>query len=278
MQIYKYFLIKTNYPRYLYRNKAKTRLLIMKYLKEFATTAQYEAYTADTANFITPNVSTCNDNPTVVHYNPYDPYKYVDLGLSVKWAKWNVGATKEEEYGLYFQWGDTSGYTADEVGSGEGQKYFSWSDYKYWTADTGSGSSGMTKYNSTDAKTVLDASDDAATANMGSNWRMPTESEFNELINTANTTSAWTTVNGVYGAKFTSKKSGFTDKYVFFPAAGNCNSGTLSNAGSYGWVWSSSLSTSNVHYCRRLYFDSGGSYMDGSSRYYGFSVRGVCVG
>lgn len=250
----------------------------MKYLKEFETTAQYEAYTADTANFITPNVSICNDNPTVVHYNPYDPYEYVDLGLSVKWAKWNIGATKEEEYGLYFQWGDTQGYTADEVGSGSGKKEFVWPDYKYWTENTGSGSSGMTKYNSTDGKTVLDPSDDTAIANMGSNWRMPTESEFNELIDTANTTSAWTTVNGVYGAKFTSKKSGFTDKYVFFPAAGYCSSGTHNDAGSYGFMWSSSLYTSNVSDCRYLIFGGGYRDMNYRYRYNGFSVRGVSVG
>lgn len=277
MQIYKYFLIITNITRYLYRNKTKTRLLIMKYLKKFATTAQYEAYTADTENFITPNVSTCDDNPTVVHYNPYDPYEYVDLGLSVKWAKWNVGANSESDYGLYFQWGDTQGYTAEQVGSGEGQKYFGWTDYKYWTGDTGSGSSGFTKYNSTDGKTVLDPSDDAATANMGSNWRMPTESEFNELINTANTTSAWTTVNDVWGAKFTSKKSGFTDKYVFFPAAGSCDNGSLYNKRSYGYVWSSTLSSSPVIYGRYLSFFTWGRDMSSRDRRCGFSVRGVCV-
>lgn len=254
----------------------------MKYLKEFATTAQYEAYTADTANFILPNVSICNDNPTVAHYNPYDPYngyEYVDLGLNVKWAKYNVGATKEEEYGLYFQWGDTQGYTSGQCGSDEGQKYFGFNDCKYWTGDTGSGSSGMTKYNSTDGKTVLEASDDAATVNMGSNWRMPTYDEFYELINSANTTSAWTTVNGVYGAMFTSKKSGFTDKYVFFPAAGECYSGTYYGAGSVGYVWSSSLYPSNANSGRGLYFYSEGRNLNSYyRRYYGFSVRGVFGG
>lgn len=136
----------------------------------------------------------------------------------------------------------------------------------------------MTKYNSTDGKTVLDPSDDTAIANMGSNWRMPTESEFNELIDTANTTSAWTTVNGVYGAKFTSKKSGFTDKYVFFPAAGYCSSGTHNDAGSYGFMWSSSLYTSNVSDCRYLIFGGGYRDMNYRYRYNGFSVRGVSVG
>lgn len=250
----------------------------MKYLKEFETTAQYEAYTADTANFILPNVSLTVDNPTVVYYNPYDPYEYVDLGLSVKWAKWNVGATKEEEYGLYFQWGDTQGYTAEQVGSGSGKKYFDWEGYKYWTADTGSGDSGMTKYNTSDGKTVLEPSDDAATANMGGSWRMPTYGEFNELINTANTTSAWTTVNGVSGVTLTSKKSGYTDKYVFFPAAGYCKRSTRDTVGSVCYIWSSSLYTSGVSRGRYLLYNSGRRYMDGYDRYYGFSVRGVSVG
>ena len=255
----------------------------MKNLKEFATTAQYEAYTADTANFILPNVSICNDNPTVVYYNPYvDPYNghdYVDLGLSVKWAKCNVGAEKEEEYGLYFQWGDTSGYTAEQVtGSSTPHKDFSWADYKY-SNNGGSTETDMTKYNSSDGKTVLEASDDAATANMGSSWRMPTEAEFNELINTANTTSAWTTVNRVYGVTFTSKKSGYTDKYVFFPAAGYCYNGILRNKGSYGYVWSSSLHSSDILYGMSLDFGNGYRNVDDFNiRRYGFSVRGVFGG
>ena len=250
----------------------------MKHLKEFATTAQYEAYTADTENFILPNVSICNDNPTAVHYHPYDPYEYVDLGLSVKWAKWNVGATKEEEYGLYFQWGDTQGYTAEQVtGSSTPHKDFSWADYKY-SNNGGSTATAMTKYNSSDGKTVLEASDDAATVNMGGSWRMPTEAEFNELINTANTTSAWTTVNGVSGVKFTSKKSGYTDKYVFFPAAGNCDNGSLLSKGSDGYVWSSTLYSSNVISGRNLYFDNGYRRMSNLDRCYGYSVRGVFGG
>lgn len=206
-------------------------------------------------------------------------YEYVDLGLTVKWAKYNIGATSESDYGLYFQWGDTQGYTAEQVGSGSGKKYFGWEDYKYWTGNTGSGSSGMTKYNSTDGKKVLEASDDAATANMGGQWRMPTEAEFNELINTANTTSAWTTVNGVvYGAKFTSKKSGYTDKYVFFPAAGLCYDGSLYNKGGFGYVWGSTLYSSDVIYGRDLNISNGYRFMTRDSRRFGISVRGVFGG
>ena len=101
-------------------------------------------------------------------------YEYVDLGLSVKWAKCNVGAEKETDAGLYFAWGETTGYTASQVGT---DKQFSWSDYKY-----GNSSSNLTKYNQSDSKTVLESADDAASQVMGSDWRMPTETEFQELI------------------------------------------------------------------------------------------------
>ena len=245
----------------------------MKHIKLFETVAAFETARA---TLDLPNVSLTVDN-NMVHYNPYDPYngyEYVDLGLSVKWAKWNVGANSESDSGLYFQWGDTQGYTAEQVGSGEGQKYFGWNDYKY-SNNGGSTATAMTKYNSTDGKTVLEASDDAARANMGSNWRMPTYDEFSELINTANTTSAWTTVNGVYGAMFTSKKSGYTDKYVFFPAAGACSDGSLGNKGSSGFVWSSSLYSSIVVYGRVLYFYDGYRNVDFGNRCDGYSVRGV---
>ena len=82
----------------------------------------------------------------------------VDLGLSVLWAKTNLGADKETDAGLYFQWGDTQGYTAEQVGNGEGLKYFGWDDYK-WSID--GSSSNFSKYTGSD-KTVLDLEDDAA--------------------------------------------------------------------------------------------------------------------
>ena len=96
----------------------------------------------------------------------------------MKWAKCNIGANSEEESGLYFQWGDTQGYTAEQVGNGEGLKAFTWADYK-WSVD--GSSSNFSKYNGSDSKTVLDIEDDAAHANMGGNWRMPTFNEYKEL-------------------------------------------------------------------------------------------------
>lgn len=108
-------------------------------------------------------------------------YEYVDLGLpsNLKWAKCNIGANSEEESGLYFQWGDTQGYTAEQVGNGEGQKAFSWADYKF---SIDGSSSNFSKYNASDSKTVLDPEDDAAHAYMGGGWRVPTINDFVELF------------------------------------------------------------------------------------------------
>jgi len=94
-----------------------------------------------------------------VHYNPhvdqYVGHEYVEIG-GLKWATMNVGATSIIDTGLYFAWGDTSGYTASQVGSGEGQKYFGWADYKYGNGTSSPGTTGMTKYNSTDGLTTLE--------------------------------------------------------------------------------------------------------------------------
>jgi uncharacterized protein (TIGR02145 family) len=129
----------------------------------------------------------------------------------------------------------------------------------------------MTKYNSTDGKTVLDASDDAAIANWGGAWRMPTKAEFDSLLSA--TTNEWTTVNGVNGRLFTDKTDG--SKKLFFPAVGNCRNGSVSSVGSYGYYWYSSLSTSSVVSGWLLYFDSGNCGMRNSGRYGGFPVRAV---
>ena len=258
----------------------------MIYLKKFETTNQYNAYTADTTNFIKPNVSFIEETH-IVDYHPFeDPYKgheYVEIG-GLKWATMNVGATGVTDGGLFFQWGDTQGYTASQVGSGEGQKYFGWSDTKYWTSDTGSGSSGFTKYNTTDGKTVLDASDDAVQANWGGSWRMPTTAELAALGNaidyidaSGNTISGnnkLTTLSGVLGLYVADKND--HSKRLFFPAAGYCYDGSVRSVGRLGYCWSSSLVASDVQRAYYFAFASnwvGWQYHDG--RFYGYTVRGV---
>lgn len=187
--------------------------------------------------------------------------EYVDLGLSVKWATFNVGATKPEEYGDYFAWGET-----------EPKAVYKWSTYKWCNGS----SSSLTKYCTSssygivDNKTTLELSDDAARANWGGNWRMPTKAEQDELHEQC--TWTWTTQNGVNGYKVTSN----SNKSIFLPAAGHRDDNSLYSAGSESNYWSSSLSPVSPYYAYYLLFNS--SYVDWDNfdnRYYGFSVRPV---
>jgi len=242
-----------------------------KYLKLFENHTEYENASQ---NLILPNVSLCVAE-NEVHYNPFvDPYNghpYVEIG-GLKWATMNVGATSETDYGLYFQWGDTQGYTADQVGSGEGQKYFGWADYKY---GDGTSTTEMTKYNSTDGLTTLEAVDDAAVANWGGSWRMPTTAEFQALGAAVNT--VWTNdyqSTGIKGIICTAKDG--SGAQLFFPAAGGCYDGSVGGVGDGGCCWSSSLDTRDRQYAYGLSFDSDGAYwVSDFHRYYGYSVRPV---
>ena len=200
-------------------------------------------------------------------------YEYVDLGLSsgLLWAKCNIGATTETDYGLYFSWGETDGYvTASAKTNG-----FTWESYKYNNDGSSPKASNMSKYNSTDKKTVLDLEDDAARVNMGGEWRMPTYREYQELLN--NTTKTFVTNyngTGVNGILLTSKTN--QNAKLFFPANGVCSDGIVSNIGSRGNYFSSSLYTSNRLNSYSLYFNDAGSiyYTDGY-RSPGYCVRGV---
>ena len=190
----------------------------------------------------------------------------VDLGLpsGKQWAKGNLGADNEEESGLYFQWGDTLGYTKEQIGN---PKQFNWANYK-WSVD--GSSSNFSKYNSSDNKTVLDLEDDAVHASLGGNWKMPTHEDWQELYN--NTSREWTQINGVNGYKCTASNG----NYIFLPAAGYGSGSSLYSEGSDGVVWSSSLysvGSNGAFYCG---FYSSWFNPDGSNfRYRGFSVRGV---
>lgn len=191
-------------------------------------------------------------------------YEYVDLWLpsGTLWASCNVGADKPTDFGLYFQWGDTKGYTKNQVGKNK-QFASDWSDYK-WNA-----SEGFSKYNT--AGESLKLEDDAAHANMGGDWHMPTPQQIQELLN--NTTNTWTTQDGVNGRLFTSKK--YQSKSIFFPAAGGAWDGSVQDSGDGGYVWSYMLDTDNVSYGQYLNFDSGSALIYYCGRYYGLSVRGV---
>ena len=189
-------------------------------------------------------------------------HEYVDLGLSVKWATCNVGATKPEEYGDYFAWGET-----------QPKSTYNWSTYKYCNGS----STSLTKYctnssyGTVDNKTILEAADDAARANWGGSWRMPTDAELTELREQC--TWTWTTQNGVNGYKVTSKSNGNS---IFLPAADANDGSSPINAGSYGYgyYWSSSLYTSYPYAAWSVYFEL--DYVRSFNRCFGFSVRPVC--
>ena len=209
------------------------------------------------------------DNSTPMHNgHMHNGHEYVDLGLSVKWATCNVGASQHEEYGDYFAWGET-----------EPKATYYWSTYK-WCNDS---VTTLTKYNTdssygtVDNKTQLDLSDDAAHVNWGGDWRMPTEAEWTELREQCTWTR--TTQNGVKGYKVTSKKVSYSKNSIFLPAAGCRYDSDLSYAGSVGYYWSSSLKAGNPDNACDMYLDSSDVlyvFMYFGYRSCGRSVRPVC--
>jgi hypothetical protein len=195
-----------------------------------------------------------------------DEKEWVDLGLpsGTLWAKCNVGATCESDYGLYFAYGETQGYSDASCG-----KSFSWADYQLGKG--GSSEIDMKKYNRVDGKTTLELEDDAAYVASNGKFRIPTQDEFDEL--NTNTTVTLETINGVKGRKFTNKSD--SSKYIFIPAAGWCNNGLRYGVGSIGLVWSSWLSSSYRFDAWYLYFDSDHFGVTIVNRCFGQSVRGV---
>ena len=188
-------------------------------------------------------------------------HEWVDLGLSVKWATCNVGATKPEEYGNHYAWGETEPKTT-----------YNWSTYKWCNGSWNT----QTKYctqssrGTVDNKTVLDLEDDAARTNWGGVWRMPTDAEWTELRTKC--TWTWTTRNGVKGYEVTSMTNGNS---IFLPATGYRSYDGLYNAGYYGTYWSCSLDTDYPNNAWEVNFGSGDVYRNGSYRYFGRSVRPV---
>ena len=199
----------------------------------------------------------------------------VDLGLpsGIKWASFNLGASKPEEYGGYYQWAGLEDVTDTSI-------FLNWSNCPYhtgsnffhdWTKYIPSyQSSYWSGAGSPDNKTVLDPEDDVAHAKLGDKWRMPTEAEFSELR--SNCSVEWTTLNGVEGMKFTSNKNGSS---IFLPAVGFREYNHIFRVSSFGYYWSLSLYPEDPYnaYCLDISPDgvSTGHY----SRYFGLPVRPV---
>lgn len=193
--------------------------------------------------------------------------EYVDLGLSVKWATFNVGACKPEGYGSYFAWGET-----------QPKSTYDWSTYKWCRGsyNTLTKYCTLSSYGNVDNKTTLELIDDAAHANWGGDWRMPTKAEQDELREQC--TWTWTTQNGVEGYKVTSKSNGNS---IFLPDAG-VREGSKSNGLDSGSYWSNMRYTGYTGYksypsdADYLYFNSIYYLRNFGDRCIGQSVRPVC--
>lgn len=202
------------------------------------------------------------------------PSGAVDLGLpsGLKWSSCNLGASKPEDYGDYYAWGETAPKST-----------YNWSTYKWCNGSSNSLTrycpSGKTSYwggsGNPDNKTSFkdyDYADDAARKVLGGKWRMPTDDEWTELRN--NCTWVWTdnyNGTGVKGRVVTASNG----NSIFLPAAGWRYDTSLYSAGSFGYYWSSSLYTDYPDVAWNVYFDSGSVLRNYDDRYYGLSVRPV---
>ena len=178
----------------------------------------------------------------------------VDLGLSVDWAPFNLGATKPEEYGDYFAWGET-----------KPKGYYFGDTYKFGDL------ANFTKYNSVDGLTRLALEDDAAAVNWGGYWRMPTVAEMEELFDNCSWT--WTTQNGTNGYRVTGRNG----KSIFLPAAGFSDWDDFYDEGEFAGYWMSELGP-YVSDGTHLAFTKNAKFKNKSFfRYRGYSIRPVCV-
>ncbi len=192
-------------------------------------------------------------------------HEWVDLGLSVKWATCNLGASIPSDYGSYYAWAEIS----------EKNRY-GLSNLRYYTGDFGANGPIFSKYNTisgygpVDYKSQLEAFDDAARETWGNSWRIPSNAEIMELLEKC--TWTWTTQGGKRGYEVKSKVNGNS---IFLPAAGYRDEGDLFTAGFHGYYWSSSLYSYIPDYAWLLFFSLSDSDEYYSNRRYGFSIRPV---
>ena len=216
-----------------------------------------------------------NNNVLVTDRGVSNGHEWVDLGLpsGTKWATCNVGATSPEELGNYYAWGETAP-----------KDYYNWNTYKWatatydaeiddWVLETFTKSNTRSDDGTVDNKTVLELSDDAARANWGGAWRMPTDAEWTELR--TNCTWTWTDDYNGTGVAGRIVTSNINANSIFLPAAGSRNDDVLYDAGYYGLYWSSSLRTDNPLYAWIVFLDSDNVERVSYFRYYGLSVRPV---
>ena len=174
--------------------------------------------------------------------NSRDKHESVDLGLSVRWATTNVGARKPSDYGAYYAWAEVTS-----------KEFFSSGNYKYGNGNPYTKYEPREWYPTKDGRRVLEPGDDAAVANWGNGWRMPTKKEMEELIKCC--TWEWTTVNGVYGAKVYSKADGLEDQYIFLPASGSIDGNEPLDRGDNVQFWTSNPNGVSAYHCKMFKVD-----------------------
>ncbi len=207
----------------------------------------YKAYLGEGENVIEGEVKSFTTEPLQVIA--------VDLGLSVKWADMNVGATSPEEAGGHYTWGET-----------ETKSHYHWDSHKWCNGTYTS----LTKYCKKDKKTVLEPEDDAAHVALGGNWRTPTDAEWAELKNKC--TWTWTSVNGINGYQVSSSNG----NSIFLPVTDY----TLSNefmhtGGNSGFYWAANVEPSRPHIAKRMVISRGSIRISGEYRSCGYAVRPV---
>lgn len=257
-----------------------------KHLLKFDTGFDYEKVRIDlpypSVNHVEEtNQLIYNKNPYVYDFDGEDDSD-MDLPSGVIWATCNVGGVNPEDFGLFYQWGDTQGYKgacseAESTPDNLETHFFGWSRYKYANGTANS----MTKYNTSatygsvvDNISVLLPEDDPVCIATNGEYRMPTYAEVKEIYEYANTTSRWTTHNDVPGRLFTSKSNG---QQVFFPAAGFAMDANVGNVGTMGYYWSAEMFTAMSNMARYLVFNQSTVSWTYYYKCFGHTIRGVKV-
>lgn len=200
----------------------------------------------------------------------------VDLGLSVKWSTCNIGATKPNEFGDYFAWGETEpkdSYLLENYKLCV--KVDSWIDVEYskYNVEPGPKDKSVIIKGKIDNLKKLELDDDAAHKVLGGKWRMPTIEEFMELRNKCKWD--WTTIDKINGYIVSGKKPGFKDNFIFIPAAGYRSSSSYQNIGTHGYYWSRSVNDKNSNTALYFSFNTERDGVYASSRSYGLTIRPV---
>lgn len=212
-------------------------------------------------------IASCNVSVVSNTYN-YPVPEAIDMGLSVKWASFNLGAATSEEDGYYYSWGETEPkfnyyWTNYKWCEWTGNPYYTYS--QSWKAFT------LTKY--TSPSSVLEDNDDAAHMALGGKWRIPTTEERQELNDYKKCTTSWTTVNGVNGYLITSR---ITGNSIFLPATGYVAGSSYYGKGQRGYYWMNCIMSSNSEYAYFWSFSNiGGSSGSNGERCYGYAIRPV---